>query len=93
MPASHSVCHELQKHVSFKFCGLFLKNDQSLSYNLCIIPRVWDTVGLYTVTITVNTYTIFINFSSRIQCIMQVVINGQNTICWPGLALNAVLRT
>ena len=29
-----------------------------------------DTVGLYTVTITVNIYTIFINVSSRIQCVM-----------------------
>jgi len=35
-----------------------------------------DSVGLYTVTITVNTYRIFIDVSSRVQCVMEVVING-----------------
>ena len=43
---------------------------------MCVVRGylyVWDTVGLYALTITVNTYTIFINVSSRIQCPMQVV--------------------
>jgi len=57
-----------------------------------LIMYMWDTVGLYAVTITVNTYEIFINVSSHMQCVMQVV-NGQNTMCWPGLTARALLGT